>query len=323
MKEETDDFLEIADNLEAQGLKTEALELLRGVSRQRDDPIVLTRLGALATDLELWREAEETLQKAIRLKPGFTLAHFYLGLLYKEQGRFEEAFRCLTKASTAEPSAYAFTVLGVIQTDLGLINDAQASFRKAISLDPAYEEAYYNLATIVRNQNNDEAMRLLGKAIEIDPNYALAHREMAWLLRISERFLEAEYHFQRAIELAPSDGWTYIYLGNLLWATRRFSEAESAFRKAIEVWPEDSVCYWSLAQYLEGTGQFSEAGELYQKAIEIDPSDLQANWRFANYLKDRGEYENAKLYLRRLLELDPNDERAASTLTALSDKDAR
>jgi protein O-GlcNAc transferase len=321
VKEEIEDPLEKASDLEARGLKMEALELLREASRQREDPIILTRLGALATDLELWRDAETSLQKAAQLEPGFTLAYFYLGLLYKEQGRFEEACRCLTKASTDEPSADAFTVLGVIQTHLDLMDEAQTSFRKALSLDPAYEEAYYNLATVVRNENKAEAISLLEKALEIDPDYALAHREMALLLRMSKRFLEAEYHLHRAIEIAPRDGWAYIYLGNLLWATKRLPEAERAFRKAMEVWPQQSVSYWSLAYYLEVTGQSEEARELYRKAIEIDPSDLQANWRFANYLKDRGDYENAKLYLRRLLELDPIDERAASTLTALSHKD--
>lgn len=320
MKEEIDDLIEKADILEAQGLKTEALELLREASRQRDDPIVLTRLGALATDLELWLEAEMALQKAIRLEPGFTLAQLYLGLLYKEQGRSEEALRCLSKASTDEPSADNLTVLGVIQIHLDLMNEAQTSFRKAISLDPTHEEAYYNLATTLRNQNNDEAIRLLGKAIEIDPNYALAHREMALRLRIKERLLEAEYHLQRAIELDPSDGWTYIYLGNLLWTTERFTEADSAFRKAVALWPEESVPHWTLAHFLEKTGRSLEARVWYQKAIEIDPSDPQANWRFANYLKDSGELENARLYLGRLLELDPNDERAASTLAALSEK---
>jgi tetratricopeptide (TPR) repeat protein len=320
VKEETDDLLEKAENLEAQGLQTEALEVLRQAARGGDDPVVLTRVGALATDLGSWLEAEEALQKAIRLEPNLTLARFYLGLLYKEQSRFEEALECLTKASIDEPSADTFTVLGVIQTHLDLMNEAQASFRKAISLDANCEEAYYNLATILRDQNNDEAIRLLGKAIEIDPNYGMAHREMALLLQMSERFLESEYHLQRAIELAPSDGWSYIYLGNLLWASKRFPEAESAFRKAIEVWPDRSVSYWSLAHHLEVTGRTSEARELYQKAIEIDPSDVQANWRLANLLTETGEREMAKLCLRRLLELDPSNELAASALALLSQR---
>jgi tetratricopeptide (TPR) repeat protein len=318
VKEEVDDLLEKADELESQGMKAEALEVLWQAARHGDDPIVLTRIGALATDLEFWLEAEQALQKAIRLESSFTLALFYLGLLYKEQGRFAEALRCLSKAGTDEPSADTLNVLGVIQLQLDLMDQAQFSFRKAISLDPQHEEAHYNLATTLRNRNKDEAIWLLGKAIDIDPNYALAHREMGFLLRISERFLEAEYHLQRAIELAPSDGWTYIYLGNLLWATERFREAENAFRKAIEVWPEQSISHWALAHYLEVTGRSLEARQLYQKAIELDPSDLQANWRFANYLKDTGEYEQAKLYFGRLLELDPNDERAASALAALS-----
>ena len=111
MNDETDGVLEKADNLEAQGSKVEALGLLRQASQKRDDPIVLTRLGALGIDLELWREAEIALQKAVRLEPGLTLAHFYLGLLYKEQGRFAEALRCLTEPSMDQHSADIFAFL--------------------------------------------------------------------------------------------------------------------------------------------------------------------------------------------------------------------
>jgi uncharacterized protein HemY len=54
----------------------EALGVLRQAALLRDDPVVLTELGALATELELWSEAGQALQKAIRLEPGFARAHF-------------------------------------------------------------------------------------------------------------------------------------------------------------------------------------------------------------------------------------------------------
>jgi protein O-GlcNAc transferase len=312
-----DQLLEQAANLEEQGSRLEAMQLLRRALEVRNDPVVLTRIGSLAIDLEQWSEAEDSLLAATKFESNFTPAYFYLGLVYRVQGRLEAAISCLDKASREEPTAANFTVLGVIQSEFGLTNEAISSFRRAISLDPAHQEAYYNLATILRPDDKEEAIGFLQRAIDIDPTYALAHRELGWLLRRIDRFPQAEYHLRRAIELDGSDGWAHIYLGNLMWTSGDLAGAENAFRKAIEVWPDRSVPYWSLAHFRELQGQSLDAENLYKKALEIDPGDAQANWRFGSYLKDLGDYPRARHYLRSALELDPNDERAKVALSEL------
>jgi protein O-GlcNAc transferase len=312
-----DELVEEAETLEGKGARLEAIAVLRQALRLREDPVVLTRIGSIALDLQLWTDAEIALRQATKLEPHVTEPYFYLGLLYRAQDRLEEALDCLENVTGNAPSAENLTVLGVIQGDLDLLNESRASFRKAITFDPKFEEAYYNLATSLRHDNEDESRALLEKAIEIDPGYAMAHRELGLLLRMADQIVEAEYHLRRAIELDPLDGWSYIYLGNLLWGSEDFVSAENAFRKAIEVWPDQSVPYWSLAHYLECRGQYQQAKELYREALKIDPADAQANWRFGSYLKDRGEQEEAKTYLSRALELNPSERRAAAALADL------
>jgi tetratricopeptide (TPR) repeat protein len=138
---------------------------------------------------------------------------------------FEAALNCLSRASSNQPSAETFTALGVTQFALEMTDEARESFRKAISLDATHAEAYYNLATTLRNCNNEEAISLLKKAIEIDPNYAIAHRELGLMFRLTGQSLDAQYHLQRAIELEPTDGWAHVYLGNLLWMSKELTSA--------------------------------------------------------------------------------------------------
>jgi len=308
-----DNLLDEAEALERRGLRLEAMHLLHNASSLRTDALVLTRIGALATDLHRWSEAEAALQDAIALESDFAPAHVYLGLLFQAQGRLGEALKSLKTASLLETSAINYTVMGVVQADLDLKVEAQRSFERAISLDPAYEEAYYNLATILRDDDKECAMLLLKKAIDIDPNYAMAHRELGRLF-LNEDLPEAEYHVRRAIELAPHDGWAHIYLGNLLWRSKDLDPAEAAFRKAIEVWPDRSVPYWCLAYFLERQDRQQEARNLYQRALEVDPDDAQANRRFGSYLKDIGHFEEAKSYLLSAIYLNPADKQAAAML---------
>jgi tetratricopeptide (TPR) repeat protein len=315
--ERLDELLAEAEALETRGLRLDAMQVLRKATSMRKDPAVLTRIGMLATDLELWSEAETALKDAIVLESDFAPAYFYLGLLFEAQDRLEEALKALEAASFYSPSATNYTVLGVLQAKLDLIEEAQASCRKALAVDPQYEEAYYNLATTL--DDKEQGILLLQDAIEIDANYALAHRELGRRL-LTEASPEAEYHLRRAIELTPFDGWAHIYLGNLLWRSEDFNSAEAAFRKAIEVWPDRSVPYWCLAYFLEQRAKNQEAQKLYQKALEIDPGDAEANWRFGVYLKDVGDLEGARSYLLRAVCLNPANKRAATTLSIVENQ---
>ena len=180
-EEVIDKLLEEAEALEQQGLQAEAIRCLHNASSLRKDAVVLTRIGALAIDLHDWKEAEAALQSAIAIEPDFAPAHFYLGLLFQAQCRFREALQSLQTAVRLEPSATNYTVMGVAQTKLGLMDEAQKSFERAISFDATYEEAYYNLAAILRDNDRDRAKLLLRQAIDIDSNYAMAHRELGRL----------------------------------------------------------------------------------------------------------------------------------------------
>lgn len=308
--------LDRADVLEEQGKREEALELLQRL-QPTNDAIVLTRIGALQSDLERWDEAEATLLQAVKVDPDLWVAHFYLALVYRAQGRLEAAEATLQDAVRINESSITLNILGVVQLELGLRQLAQESLRRAVVENPLDEEALYNLATTLDSNSRDEAVALFEKAIEIDPNYSLAHRELGWSLRQARQFPEAEYHLRRSIELSPDDGWSYIYLGNLMWEVGDSESAEASFRRAIEIWPQRGVGYWCLAHFLECHSRLKEADSLYRKAIEVDPTDAQANWRLGNYLKNIGDYERAKKYLTSAVELDPTDKRVTEALASL------
>lgn len=114
------DLLAEAEALAQRGLRVEAMQRLHNASSLRKDAVVLTRIGALATDLQDWRQAEAALEGALALEPDFVPAHFYLGLMFQAQCRFGAALKSLQTAVRLEPSATTYTVMGVVQTKLDL-----------------------------------------------------------------------------------------------------------------------------------------------------------------------------------------------------------
>lgn len=316
----TDELIDEADRLEDAGFVSEALEYWRSIVKRESDSTLLCRYGRLAMKSKEWVEAKEALLSAVALEPALSAPYNYLGLLYRDQDDLETSLYYFNKSLEVEENERTFTFLGSIQQQLGLIEEAQESFRQALHLNSNYEEAYYNLAVILSCEQPAEAISLLQKAVEIDPEYAIAHRELGWLLRGIDQYPEAEYHLRRAIELDSSNGWAYLYLGNLLWATGDLAAAEQAFKKAIEIWPDGSPSYWGLALFYHHRERTQEAENLYKKALQIDPDDPEANLRFGIYLKDIGKYKKARVYLERALNLDPDNERATTILSELRDR---
>jgi len=317
IKEVIEQMLARAECLEDQGEPREALVVLRNALYLQEDPLILTRIGVLAMDLNQFADAEEALLQATTLDPSFALAFFYLGNLYRLEGRLVEAQGSLERASGIDPSEFVLTLLGVVQSELGLDAEASESYRRAIRTDPTHQEAYFNLALLEKEHQIEEAVNLLEKAIDIDSHYQAAHRELGWLLRRRKQFAEAEYHLRRAVELDDSDGWGHIYLGNLMWQAGDLGAAEESFLTATRVWPDRSAPFWCFGYFRERQGRRSEADLLYRRALELNPLDSEANWRFGNYLKDIGDRTGAERHLNNALILNPANAKARAALSEI------
>jgi Tfp pilus assembly protein PilF len=242
-------------------------------------------------------EVERAFVSAIELAPSLPNAHNMLGLLYHERGDLEVAHACFLRSAEIEESVRTLTFLGTVQLQLGMTSAARQSLTKAVTLDPSYEEAHYNLGLTYSTEAPTEAVNSFRTAIQLDPQYAIAHRELGWALGRLGQYAEAENHLRKAIELDELDGWAYIYLGNLLLIRGDSRSAEQALIKATEVWPDSGVPLWSLAVFYEYENRPQEAEFFYGNALHLTPDDPQLNLRFGLFLKEIGKAEKAEAFL--------------------------
>src|SRR5207249_223523 len=163
------------------------------------DPIFLCQIGRLALKIDAWLDAEQAFLSAIDLAPNLHIPYKWLGILYEQTEEFEKAQGFFNKCLEIKQSASVFTLLGSVQQKLGMIEGARKSFEKALEIDPNYEEAMYNLALILIENQPNEAANLLEKSIKLDPNYACAYRELGWLFRKWDENNEAEQYIKKAI----------------------------------------------------------------------------------------------------------------------------
>jgi Flp pilus assembly protein TadD len=122
--------------------------------------------------------------------------------------------------------------LGVALRSGGKDFEAEEAYRRAIRLDPKYEEAYYNLGVLLEVERPSEAQALFRTALALDPDYACAYRELGYGLSNRGPNPESESHLRKAIQLEPGDACARIYRGTYLWESEEVDAAVSEFRIA-------------------------------------------------------------------------------------------
>jgi hypothetical protein len=90
-------------------------------------------------------------------------------------------------------------------------DEAAALFTRAIQLDPASAEAYYQRAALyARRGNYAEARADLGRVFKLDPRHFESHRLIDWLLARQGAWGEIIAYWDRFIALEPNNAAAYL-----------------------------------------------------------------------------------------------------------------
>lgn len=205
-------------------------------------PQPLLRLANLLSQSGKWKQAIRVGRQATKRQPRTDLAYHIIARSYAELGRWKMAERFYRQSLAIKQQPWTWVLLGRILDHLGRHAEAEECLRKALKVDPDYDEAQYNLGCSFRAKGKfGLAEKHLKRAIEIDPKYALAYAELGALLAGQKnRSKEAVGYLKRAIAHNPDDGWSRAYLANALWELRKLKAAEDQFRQLLELWPTNA-----------------------------------------------------------------------------------
>lgn len=299
-----------------------ALGLWRQLTETNPTRNAFLRLAGVTKELGLLDDAEKAFRRALEIDNRSALALKELGIIAIRRRDYESAETYLKKASEIEEDPGGLSLLGVALLNNGKAIEAEQVYRRALRVDPKYEEAYYNLGVLLRDGRPSEAQTSFRTALELDPDFACAHRELGYVLSHSGANPEAEDHLRRALELDPRDAWARIYLGTYLWMRADVEAAVAEFRAAAQLEPEWAVPLWSLGNIHENAlKDFDSAQSFFERALELEPDCQEALKNLGRLFKKRGLKDLAKEYLERALLLDPHDDRVRVLMSGL-DSDA-
>lgn len=155
--------------------QNQAIELLKDVLKRKSDYLDASLcLGSILYETEMYKEAINVFQEALKYNPGEYKLYYYMGMTYTRINDFPNAKEYYKKAATINSTLNAAKLnLGQISLIFKDYDEAEKFFMECIENDDEeiQAEAYYYLSKIkLINDQNELAVQYANIALELEPS---------------------------------------------------------------------------------------------------------------------------------------------------------
>jgi serine/threonine-protein kinase len=334
----------LADVLRQQGLRAEAVELLKRAQQRHpadfwvndvlglhltfadppdyagaarcyaaaiavrpNSPVSWANLGTLLTRQGHLDAAMPLLREGVRVKPDFMTSYEQLChcLLYK--GDTDQALAVVQEALRRRPdSPLMLTVLGEVQYAQGKREEAAATFQQVLDRHPEWVRARLALAQVLSELGKGpKALDLLEQARHSHPELSLVHEAYGSVYWNLGDVEKALAGYRKAVELLPGDPGGWANLGRALSVKGNHEEALEAHRRAVAAAPGNARFRVALAYSLRLKGALEEAARECQRALDLDRDCVPAYRELGNVRFAQRKYTEAADALREAVRRQP------------------
>jgi tetratricopeptide (TPR) repeat protein len=297
--------------------------------REPNNHLALCGLAGLLLDDNRTDQAELPSRQVVRVRPDFAWGHVCLAAVLRRQGRSTDAEASLRQAIELEPYNYFQRMyLNSLLREQNRMSEALAETRKGMSFRLAYNAPFnvlyrdgkwlsMHLASYRESSwfpsprgsaevaGPSSRVTKARTVIQQSPNSSTAHVELAWALKNSNQYAEAEAMARQAIRLRENNGAAWVCLGFILSAQRKFEDAERLLQQALKLKSDDAKAHEGLVMVLEHQGKHDQADESAREAVRLDPNEAQNHHHLAWLAAKRGDLEVAEASYKEELKRRP------------------
>jgi tetratricopeptide (TPR) repeat protein len=196
------------------------------------------------------------------------------GVQFIREGKFDQALVELEQAHRLAPgNATIENLLGITETKLGRIADADSHYRNAIRLDPSQAAPHRNLGVnLLTEKNYDASQSELREASRLDPHDPFAHFYLVMLALATNHDAEALHEASLASNLVDRDPDAKA---GVIEAEIRLGHVDEA-ATGIEQMEETNLLTpareYELAVLLAQHGFYSQAVHCFRRVASLGPS---------------------------------------------------
>src|SRR5207249_7475679 len=263
--------------------------------------------------LERYNAERKSQQQRARQAPepqvveGNALAHYNLGLAFRQKGYYNEALReyrlAVERGEDRRLTLQAMAEVHLLKHDFAAALELYETLLREVPDSPKL----WNERGVVLHQagRTDEALASYRHATEVDPQYALAWNNVGVVLAHQADTEDAIEAFRKALQLSPEFVGARLNLALLLTHLRRFQLALEAYRQVLASQPTSAPAWNGVGLVLVELKRFPDARNAFVRAVEADPQNAGAHYNLSFTLSNLGDYDGALRATKRALELDP------------------
>ncbi len=179
-------------------------------------------------------------------------------------------------------------------------------FNQAIEKDPAYAQAYSDVASTYSQMGNElysvldprdaspKAKAAAQKALELDETLAQGHSVLGWVsFRFDHDWATAEREHKRALELNPGDAFGHIWYSHYLLPMGRTEQSLAESLRAVELDPLSLIINAHLGWHYLYARQPDQAIQQLRKTLDLDPNFVLAHLLLGQAFEQKRMYREA------------------------------
>ena len=204
-------------------------------------------------------EAIKALRQVITERGNIKTAYLNLAMIYKTQGRLDDAVTVLQAGQDSLPEnyeLYAETVAYLYEA--GRFNEAIQAFERKSPPERELDPVVWVYAGLAhwKKGNNKSAVELYRKSISIDPKFSIPHTHLGTLFAFEYRktndpsaLQKSVESYEQAIRLDPSSAEAFHGLGVVRFQAKDYDQAVPNLDRALELEPglDEALLFLGLA----------------------------------------------------------------------------
>jgi tetratricopeptide (TPR) repeat protein len=243
-----------------------------------EHPNVLYYLGRLDIESRNFPAAIQELNEAAA-QPPFPDTAYYLGFAYFKQGELAQASKWLEVASNLNPDdARVLYQLGLVYRKQGREEEARKTIARSETVrQRGNDESKIRLDCGQKLDSGPlpEALALCNQLY--DPNDVDKLTELGSIYGQHGRYQEALKPLRRAAELSPHSPQTQYNLALTYFRLNQFSDARLPLEKALQRWPDLFPLNALYGAVLVKMGEYERGDKVLVHAHELNPQDVSTS----------------------------------------------
>ncbi len=229
-------YLALAEVYEAGGYPENAIPAMRrAIAKEPKNDFYRSRYGLLLVNSKAPAAAVVRIEEALKEFPGSASLWFAFGIAQFDNDKIPEAQKAFEKALSIDSQLIpALAYLGAVFVEQARYNDAAKIYEQAIAKNEKVALLHYLLGDTLLKMTDVDEKRIeatLKRAVELDANLTSANLTLGRLYVRQARWAEAAVFLERAAKIEPNRAETFYQLGRVYTRLKRTNESKATLER--------------------------------------------------------------------------------------------